>query len=207
MSNLHKEEVLPPDKLAALEQLLRKKGINVPQTQTIPRRSTSQRLPLSFAQQRLWFLDQLEPGSAAFNLATVMRMQGELDVAALRSSLHEVMRRHESLRTTFLTVDGQPEQVIQSDISLPLPVVDLSVLPVDKQERETQRLLQQEVNYPFNLARGPLLRVTVLRLGAQHHVLLQTMHHIISDGWSMRNFTRELTTLYAAFKEGKTSLL
>jgi amino acid adenylation domain-containing protein len=169
--------------------------------------SRTQPLPLSFTQQRLWFLDQLKPESTAYLMFGHCWLQGRLDVEALEHSLATVVQRHESLRTVFIAVDGQPEQVIKPHLTLPLPVVDLSALPVKRQKSETHRLVQENARRPFDLTRGPLLRIGILRLGEQQHALLQTMHHIISDGWSMENFTRELTTLYDAFKEEKPSPL
>ncbi|HEY0735729.1 MAG TPA: amino acid adenylation domain-containing protein, partial [Herpetosiphonaceae bacterium] len=165
-------------------------------------------LPLSFAQQRLWFLDQLQPNSPAYNIPTAIRLIGRLDVVALKRSLDTIVERHEALRTTFTTLsDGQPVQVITPAQALPLPLTDLEALPEDEREPVARRLATEEVQRPFDLAQGPLLRVSLLYLGAEEHVLLLTMHHIVSDGWSMGVFVRELVTLYVAFSEGTTPAL
>src|SRR5262249_51743453 len=157
-------------------------------------------LPLSFAQQRLWFFDQLEPGNLFYNLPNAIRLSGTLDVAALRKALEEITRRHEGLRTTFATRDGQPVQVIAPTAALQLPVTDISGLPESEREAGARELATQETREPFDLAKGPLVRVSLVRLGAEEHVLLLTMHHIISDGWSMCGiFFRVLSLLYLAY--------
>ncbi len=164
-------------------------------------------LPLSFSQQRLWFLDQLEPGSFAYNLAGALRLEGPLDVAALRQVLDEIVRRHESLRTTFVGGDGEPVQVVAPPAPFPLPVVDLAGLPAAPREAEAARLAAAEARRPFDLQRGPLLRLSLLRLAAWEHALVTAMHHIVSDGWSLGVFSRELGTLYRAFAAGEPSPL
>jgi len=155
-------------------------------------------LALSFAQQRLWFLDQMEPGLPAYNLPAAVRLKGPLNVAALEQSLNEIVRRHESLRTTFGVIDGRPIQVIAPTLTIALPVVDLRQLPASEQETEVRRLVTAEAQRPFDLSRGPLIRGAVLRLGEQEHVGLLTMHHIVSDGWSAGVLIREMATLYLA---------
>jgi len=169
--------------------------------------SREEGLPLSFAQERLWFLEQLEPGNTAYNIAAAYRLRGPLDVAALERSLNEIVRCHEVLRTTFATMDGRPVQVIAPEMSLTLPVEDLQELPEAEREAEAQRLLTEEAQRPFDLEKGPLLRAALLRLDEEEHVLLLTMHHIVSDGWSMGVFNRELAVLYEAFSVGKPSPL
>jgi len=164
-------------------------------------------LPLSFAQQRLWFFDQLEPGSSAYNISTGFRLTGPLDVAALERSLNEIVRRHEALRTSFAVVDGQPVQVIAPAERFKLALVDLQKLPEAERETEARRLASEEAQGPFDLARGPLVRAGLLRLGEREHVLLLTMHHILSDGWSMGVLFRELSVLYEAFSNGDPSPL
>ncbi len=164
-------------------------------------------LSLSFAQQRLWFLDQLAPGNLFYNIPMLVRLTGDLDIQALEQSLDEIVRRHEILRTTFATVDGQPTQVIAPELKLPLPVVDLADLPEAEREEGARRLAMQEARRPFDLARGPLLRARLFRLGKEDHIAVVTMHHIISDGWSMDVFVRELAVLYEAFKQGHPSPL
>ena len=162
---------------------------------------------VSFAQRRLWFLEQLEPGSALYNNPLALRLSGELKKEALERTLTEIVRRHEVLRTTFKTVDGEPVQVIAGPAPVTLSQVDVSRLEVAEQEAAVQRLAQQEAVEPFDLGRGPLLRVKLLRLGATEHVMLVTMHHIVSDGWSMGVFVNEVAALYRAFSEGEESPL
>ncbi|NTW01287.1 MAG: amino acid adenylation domain-containing protein, partial [Oscillochloris sp.] len=174
----------------------------------LPRESA---LPLSHIQQRMWFLDQLEPGSPLYNNPGAVRLRGALDLAALERSLVEIVRRHEVLRTTFGEEDGQPLPVVASveaaaHIAL-LQLSDLSGLPESAREAELQRLAQAESQAHFDLERGPLLRLALLRLAADDHVALLTMHHIVSDGWSLGVFIRELGALYAAFTTGQPSPL
>ncbi len=164
-------------------------------------------LPLSFSQQRLWFLDQLEPGNPFYNVPNAVRLSGRLDVAALAWSINEVVRRHEALRTTFAAVDGQGVQVIAPHLTLDLPLVDLSAFPQAERERLAERLAWQEAEWSFDLTRGPLIRVTLLRLAAQEHILLLTTHHIVSDGWSGLVFIHELAALYPAHVSGQPSPL
>ena len=166
------------------------------------------RLPLSFAQERLWFLDQLEPGNAAYNLPVVVPLPGSLELPALRRSLGEIVRRHEALRTRFAASGGEPCQVIAPPHSPRLSaVVDLAALPRRRAEAEAMRLAQREASRSFDLARGPLLRAGLLRLSAGEHVLFATLHHIVSDGWSIGVFARELGALYRAFAAGLPSPL
>ncbi|HEX2091917.1 MAG TPA: amino acid adenylation domain-containing protein, partial [Longimicrobiaceae bacterium] len=149
---------------------------------------------LSFAQERLWFLEQLRPGEISYNLPFALRLRGALDVDALERSLSEIVRRHEALRTVFRERDGAPRQVIAPFGGLRLPVQDLSHLPQETREAEVQRELVAEGGArPFDLSAGPLFRVSLLRLGAEEHVLLLSMHHIVSDGWSMGVLYRELS--------------
>ncbi|MFL6284241.1 MAG: amino acid adenylation domain-containing protein [Pyrinomonadaceae bacterium] len=161
---------------------------------------------LSFAQQRLWFIDRLEPGSAAYNLPLAARLEGALDVAALEKSLNKVVRRHEVLRTSFVEVEGEPVQVVAPEARVELPLLDLSTLAPDEREDEARRLVGEEAARPFDLARG-VLRALLLRLSAEEHVLLVTMHHVAGDGWSMGVFVRELTALYEAYSAGEESPL
>ncbi len=163
--------------------------------------------PTSFAQQRLWFFDQFEPGSPFYNIPTAVRLKGALDVGALSRALDEIVRRHEALRTTFAVQAGQPVQVIAPALHLPVDLVDLSGLDETEREVETLRLATQEARTGFDLTRGPLLRVRLLRLSAQEHVILLTMHHIVSDGWSMGVLVGEIGALYDAFAHGRPSPL
>jgi amino acid adenylation domain-containing protein len=171
------------------------------------RRERGEKLPLSYAQQRLWFLDQLEPGSTVYNIPLALHVAGRLDKGALEQSLSEVVRRHEVLRTRFESREGEANQVIGEAEAVSIGVTDLTELAAGEQEREVRELAGAEANEPFKLERGPLLRVKLLRLGAEEHVLLVTMHHIISDGWSMGVLTREVSALYEAYLEGRESPL
>jgi natural product biosynthesis luciferase-like monooxygenase protein len=163
--------------------------------------------PTSFAQQRLWFLDQLDPGSTLYNLPMAVRLHGLLDRDALEQTFGQIVRRHEVLRTTFSVMDGQPVQVITSADAESLPFLDLSHLPLAEREAEARRLASEDARQPFDLIRGPLFRVRLVKLEETDHVLLLTMHHIISDGWSKSVLTREIRTLYEAFSHGRPSPL
>ncbi|AUX29427.1 MULTISPECIES: non-ribosomal peptide synthase/polyketide synthase [Sorangium] len=164
-------------------------------------------LPLSFAQQRLWFLEQMQPDSALYNIPFAVRLEGPLDVAALERSFFEIVRRHEALRTTFPSRRGQPRQVIAGEPSFSLPICDLAALPVPEQEAEVRRRAEEDADRPFSLAEGPLLRAALLRLSERAHVLLVSLHHIVSDGWSMGVLVRELCSLYEAFSAGQPAAL
>jgi amino acid adenylation domain-containing protein len=164
-------------------------------------------LPLSFAQQRLWFLNQLMPESSAYNMAEAIRLQGELNLAALEQTINEIRRRHEDVRTTVPASNGNPRQVIAPFQHLSLPLVDLTYLPAADREGETARLASADAQRPFDLQAGPLLRATLLRLSAQDHVLLFSMQHIITDAWSSGILAREVTALYDAFATGTASRL
>jgi len=199
---------LDADKLELLEYLLEEEGIDgADQSDTIAPRAHNEPVPLSFSQQRLWFLDQLEPGTAAYNVAGALRIVGQLDVTALGRSLNEIVRRHESLRTAFVVLDEQPAQVVDTAVHLTIPVEDLSGHAAPERNTELQRLMKEEVRAPFDLRQSPLIRSRLLRLQADEHLLLLTMHHIISDGWSIGIIIRELAALYDAFRHGRTSPL
>jgi amino acid adenylation domain-containing protein len=165
------------------------------------------RLPLSFAQQHLWLLHQFAPENYTITIPVAVRLTGALDLAALQQSMNEIVRRHATLRTTFPIVDGQPQQAVAAHGTLPLPQLDLQAFAHAQREAQVFQLASAEAQRPFDLARGPLVRATMLRLGPQAHVLLLTMHHIVSDGWSMGIFVRELATLYAAYAAGHPSPL
>ena len=162
-------------------------------------------LPLSFAQQRLWFISQFEPDSSVYAIASALRLTGDLNVAALEQCLNEIVRRHESFRTIFSVTDGEPAQIVQPQLNLRLNIADLQQLPAHARERHAEQLAIQEAQRPFNLAEGPLLRATLLQLDAQDWVILFTMHHIISDGWSAGVLIREVAALYEVFSTGKPS--
>ncbi|NRR06251.1 hypothetical protein HP570_29105, partial [Brevibacillus sp. RS1.1] len=164
-------------------------------------------LPLSFAQQRLWFLDRLMPDSALYNIPSAMRLHGDLNIEAWNKSLQLLIQRHESLRTTFDHVDGQAVQIIHPYQEQSLRVIDLRELPADECEAETQRLAGVEAATPFNLSEGPLFRTTLIRVSEQEAVFLFNMHHIIFDGWSIGIFIKEMRALYEAFVYGKEPVL
>jgi amino acid adenylation domain-containing protein len=165
-------------------------------------------MPLSFAQQRLWFLDKLEQDSSFYNLSSTVRISGAtLDVGALEKSLRQVTQRHEILRTTFTVIEGQPMQVISPESHFSLPLSDLSQLPPAQRDAEAQRLAHEEALRPFDLSTGPLVRARLLRLSPEEHILLLSMHHIVSDGWSMGVLIREMAALYEAYAAGAESPL
>ncbi len=164
-------------------------------------------LPLSFAQRRLWFLDLLEPGTAAYNLPGSVRLEGRLDVTALAAGLGEAQRRHEALRTVFPVRDGEPVQIVEPAAPVAMPLIDLSGLPGEARDGEAERLAAAEARTPFDLARGPVWRVRLLRLGAEDHRLVVNLHHIAADGWSLGLLLREIAALYAAFSARRRSPL
>ncbi|MEH2023712.1 non-ribosomal peptide synthetase [Nostoc sp.] len=163
--------------------------------------------PMSFGQQRLWFLDQLQPGNFANHIWAALRLTGFLNQAAFLQTLDEIVRRHEVLRTTFATMEGKPVQVIIPTLSLTLPTINLEDLSEIEQETEVKKLVIQEIQQPFNLTKAPLLRATLLRLNQREHILIFTMHHVISDGWSMGVLIKEIAALYEAFSTGRLSPL
>lgn len=164
--------------------------------------------PASFAQQRLWFLDQLTPGKATYNLPYALRIRGDFNIEVLKRALEEVVRRHETLRTHFVVAAGEPQQVIEEQVTVQLPVVDLSGVTVDAdREAEALRLAREEAQQPFDLQQAPLFRGKLLRLGVANYVLLFTMHHIISDAWSIGVLIEEVSVLYDCFSAGRPSPL
>ncbi|MGB3510291.1 MAG: amino acid adenylation domain-containing protein [Microcoleaceae cyanobacterium] len=164
-------------------------------------------IPLSFAQQRFWSLSKLEPNSPGYNMAMAYRLKGSLNISVLEQSLKEIIQRHEILRTTFPSVDGQPIQAIASEIPLPLTIVDLQELPADERETEAQQLATEEARQPFNLFQGPLLRFKLFRLAPEEHILIWNLHCIICDGTSLDIFFGEFIALYKSFIVGKPSPL
>jgi hypothetical protein len=168
--------------------------------------SRDQRLPLSYAQQRLWFLEEMG-SQAAYNMPAVLEITGKLDLAALQQTLSEIVRRHESLRTTFANEAGTPYQYIQPPTPVALPVVDLRSLSDASQQVEAKRLCEAEAMHPFHLQHDLLVRAQVLQLAEERGLLLLTLHHIASDGWSIGVLVKELATLYAAFSQGQPSPL
>ncbi len=170
-------------------------------------RAENVEIPLSFAQQRLWFLDQFEPNTALYNIPFGLRLVGTLNVAALEQSLIEIIHRHEALRTNFVTVDGQAAQIIQTQPNWTVTVVDLQHLSTIEQEIAAQKLMQQQGIQPFDLVNEALFRATLVVLSSTEQLLLVCMHHIVSDGWSMDVFVQELQALYNAYSQGQRSSL
>jgi amino acid adenylation domain-containing protein len=187
-----------------IEEITAGEAVVLPPIQRAPR---DQALPLSFAQQRLWFLDQLEPNNPTYNGPLAIRLSGALNVEALKRALNEIVRRHEVLRTRYVVVDDMPVQVIADEVTIEIPIEDLSGLPGGAQESEVRRMAIENGRHVFNLQTGPVLRASLLKLGEQEHVLLLNTHHIVSDGWSIWQFVRELAALYEAFMAGKPSPL
>jgi amino acid adenylation domain-containing protein/non-ribosomal peptide synthase protein (TIGR01720 family) len=214
-NNNERIAALSPEKRQMLVQQLYQKTAKVTRSRSVPNGTspiTPQNrdvncFPLSFAQARLWFLDQLEPGKPFYNISSALLLKGSLNLAALEQSLNEVIRRHEILRTSFATVDGQPVQVIEPNLKLTLNVQDLRQLPPIEQQQTVQQLIAQSANQPFDLTQLPLLRVSLLHVGESEYVMLLVMHHIISDGWSMGVLIREMVALYKAYGAGKPSPL
>ncbi|HEX5603880.1 MAG TPA: amino acid adenylation domain-containing protein [Pyrinomonadaceae bacterium] len=174
---------------------------------TINRVSREQELSLSYAQQRMWFFEHLASGSASFHIPLGMRLKGNLNHPALEQTFSEIVRRHESLRTIFPASDDRPAQIIQPPAQFQLPVVDLSRLPRAERERVVERLAQDETLRRFDLAKGPLVRPTLIRLDQREHLIICTMHHIICDGQSFEVLIAEMSQLYAAMSEGRPSTL
>jgi amino acid adenylation domain-containing protein len=190
-----------------LEKRLLQKRRGSAAKSTIPRRATQTPTLSSFAQSRLWFLDQFEPGSSAYNIPSALRLEGELDIEALEGALNALVERHEALRTHFGVEESAPMQEIVPELKVPLPVDDLSSVPEEQREAELHQRVQSETGSPFDLAQGPLLRARLLRLGEKTHVLVLTLHHIISDGWSTGVLMRELSALYGTCCRGEPSSL
>lgn len=198
---------LSPEKRELLLQRLNQQTEKVVPT-IIPAQSReSNSFSLSFAQERLWLIEQLQPGNPFYNISSAVRSQGKLNVTALELSINEIIRRHEALRTTFTSVEGKPVQIIASSLSLKLSVVDLCSIPSSTQEQEVHQLINQESLLPFDLVQGSLLRVKLLQLSQTEYVMLFTMHHIIFDAWSMGVLVDELAALYPAFCSSKQSPL
>ncbi len=177
------------------------------ETPAIQRVSRASALPLSFAQERLWFMHQVEPDNPFYSMIRVVRFSGALDLAAFEQTIGEITRRHETLRTAFIAENGQSRQCILEASGFLNALVDLSNLPTAEREPGARRVVIEEMGRPFDLARAPLLRVKVLRLAPHEHVVTFTMHHIVSDGWSIEVLISEFTRLYAAFSQGAPSPL
>jgi amino acid adenylation domain-containing protein len=198
---------LTPEQRAAFELLLRRQRAAAPAPAAIPRRADPSTHPLSFAQQRLWFLDQLAPGDPAYNIHGAVRLRGRLDAGALARALSAIAARHEPLRARFATSQGEPVQIVDPPAPVPLPVVDLAALPAHLREPEVLLCAAEEARRPFELTRGPLLRTLLLRTDPEGQVLLLTIHHIAADGWSIGVLLRELTELYVASSAGRPAIL
>ncbi|GET36206.1 condensation domain-containing protein [Microseira wollei] len=175
--------------------------------QELERATQAKYAPLSLAQERLWFHEQSVPGSSIYNIPVAYTLTGRLNLTALEQSLREIVQRHEVLRTTFSIVNGQPIQLISPEVEVTLPLVDLQKLPPQQRQAQAQQLAQEEAQQPFDLISGPLCRFKLLRKEEGEHLLLVTVHHIISDRWSLVIFMQELATLYEAFLSQKSSPL
>ena len=200
---------LSPQERAALVMQLKRKARRAEKIvdQAITRRENRTEAPLSFAQQRLWFLQQFDPNSAAYHLLVFYRLKGQLDIAAWKQSLNEIIRRHEVLRTVFREQNGTPVQVVLPSLQIDLPIIDLSALSRPKADRETEQIFETAAARPFNLHDGPLLRAMLLKFSEEEHGFYLVIHHIVTDGWSMDIFMSELGTLYDAFSAGEPSPL
>lgn len=163
--------------------------------------------PLSFSQRQLWFLDQLEPGNAFYNVPTAVTLKGTLEVPLLERALNQLIQRHEILRTTFCSVDGEPRQVVYPAMPLALQVADLRDLPAAEREQQVRAAVDQDARAPFDLATGPLFRAALLRLADDEYLWLYSVHHIIADGWSMGVILHEVATLYGDYLRGEPSSL
>src|SRR5262249_7804728 len=155
----------------------------------------------------LWLLEQLEPGNTAYNIPTAVRLKGTLNVAALERAFNEIIRRHEILRANFVLDNGRPVQVITPAFNLSLPIADITNVGIEEREAEAMRLATEEARRPFDLISDRLLRALLIRVNEREHVVVVTMHHIVSDGWSMGVFVAEMRTLYDAFINGRPSPL
>lgn len=198
---------LSPAQRALLEKKLQEKAAKSNHKQSIPKRTDENPAPLSFSQERMWILDQFEPGNPAYNRPSNIHLVGVLNIPALEQSLNEIVRRHEILRTSFPEVGEKAMQAIAPTLTISLPLVDLSHLPTSERDTEVQRLAIQAAQHKFNLSQLPLIKATLLRLSEEEHILLLTLHHIIFDGWSMGVLLKELAALYEAFGSEKPSPL
>src|SRR5262249_38087590 len=198
-----------PRRRALLQKLLEAQGVPPPDASPrITRRSDDGPPPLSFAQERLWFLDQLEPARPFYNVPQAFRLKGPLNIGALERTLSEIVRRHEILRTTFgAGPRGAPEQWIAEPRLVELPVLDLQGLGETDRWERARELANEEARAPFDLARGPLMRARLLRLWAEDHVLLFSLHHIVSDAWPSGILFREVAALSDAYSSGEASPL
>ena len=200
---------LSPEQRALFEASLKAKGLRAPQVDRIPRRPREDvnLFPTSIDQERLWFIEQLQPGNAAYNIFSASRIKGRLDVAVMERVVNELIARHEVVRTTFTVVDDQPMQVIQPKLEVTLTPVDLQPVPLEQREQEALRLVTEDFSRPFDLEQGPLVRIGLLRLAEDDHVMHINMHHTVTDRWSGAIFEQETGLLYEAFANHRPSPL
>jgi amino acid adenylation domain-containing protein len=201
------KRTLSPEQISLLVERFKNKSDAVSRGPSIPRRPEMTHVPLSFSQQRLWFIDQLDPNSSAYVMPLAYRSKGYLDVVVLERTVSEIIRRHEVLRTTFKVVQGQPVQIINLAQPQTIPIIDLSELSEDAREAEARLLASQEALRPFSLREDMMFRVVVVRLSSEQHVLLLSLHHIACDGWSFNILLREFGALYRSYSAGQPSLL
>ncbi|HEY9850895.1 MAG TPA: condensation domain-containing protein, partial [Leptolyngbyaceae cyanobacterium] len=198
---------LSPAQRALFEQRLKQKGLGTKSVSTqisaIPKRQSSDAPPLSLAQERFWLMHQLESEIHLYNESNLFRFTGKLNGEALEKSLNEVIKRHEILRTNFQLLDGQPVQIIASDLTLKLPIIDLQEVSESDREVKVKQIIQKISSRPFDLTQGALLRAILLKIKPNEHLFLVTMHHVLCDGWSMKIFFQELANFYQAFSENK----
>jgi len=193
---------LSDSKRALLEKRMRGQVAGAPSASAMVRRAEDGPAPLSFAQEHLWFMEQMEPGHPRYHLPGAVRLFGPLDPAALERALNDSIRRHESLRTVIPSLDGGPVQQVLPDLHVPVPVVEVPVVPGEDREATLDRMVREEGARPFDLERGPLIRAVLFRLAEREHVFLQVVHHIVSDGWSQGLFSREISALYEHYALG-----
>ncbi|WP_107666521.1 non-ribosomal peptide synthetase [Cyanothece sp. BG0011] len=193
--------------LELFEYLLEDEGVDTASPQGIPPRDNSDEIPLSSAQTRLWFLTQLDPDSCAYNLPGGLKLTGKLNFQALEDSIHEIVQRHEVLRTSFTEIEGEPQARVIPEVTLTIPIIDLRGQSPEATATEVERISREEEETPFNLAKSPLIRLKLLRLTENEYILLLNLHHIVSDAWSKGVFIEELRQLYHAFSQGKPSPL
>ncbi|HXI02797.1 MAG TPA: condensation domain-containing protein, partial [Candidatus Saccharimonadales bacterium] len=197
---------LSPAQRELLEARLRKKGLTAPRSgviRPIPGRETMEYFPASLDQERLWFIDQMEPGNPAYNIHTSTRLFGHIDAGLMRRAVNACIARHEILRTTFRVVDGRPVQVVAPSLEIDLPIVDLTHVPAEDREKAGQQAAIDAAAVRFDLERGPLIRVVLARLTPEDHVLMICMQHAITDRWSFDIMEAEISQIYLALREGK----
>lgn len=198
---------LSPEKRALLMKKLQEKSQQQAEKFAIPKRENQQEYPMSFAQERMWFLYQWDPSSPSYNMPAAVRFVGKLKPEVMQRSLNEIIRRHEVLRAAFVTENERPKQIVLPELAYEIPVIDLSHLSREEQEAQATRLATEDAQKPFDISQPPLLRASLIRLNPEEHIVLFTMHHIISDGWSIGVLIKEFVSLYHAFSAGKASPL